>query len=154
MIFSEKKKKVFNKKIIFNTYTISWKHTIYLFKPYHICLYTSMAHCLLPVLCLFWYSIYCYKKYLDFHIMTCLFSKWVVNNYGKGGGRVRVEIWGVWNILENLNVFKVHGWRQWKCFGYSTWNMLSLILCHENVILCLRNLFMHSRGAMKIYHAL
>ncbi len=26
-------------------------------------------------------------KYLDFHIMTCLFSKWVVNNYGHGGMR-------------------------------------------------------------------
>ncbi len=85
-------------------------------RPSHICLYISMDHLhLLPVLSLFWYSIYCYKNYLDFRVMTCLFSKWVVNNYGQGGGHF--ETASVGNILENTNVFKVHGWKQWKCFG-------------------------------------
>ncbi len=48
--------------------------------------------------------------------MTCLFSKWGVNNYDQGRGGW-VEIGGLWNILENPTIFKVHWWRQWICFG-------------------------------------
>ncbi len=55
--FSVKNKKEFNKHIIFNTYTDSWKHNISCYALAH--LLTSIATCLLPVLCLFWYSIYC-----------------------------------------------------------------------------------------------
>ncbi len=81
---SVKNKKLFNNNILFNTYTISWKHTIYLVRPYHTCLYTSMVHCLLPVLCLFWYTFI--KNIWTATQMIRLFSKEGVNNYGQGGG--------------------------------------------------------------------
>ncbi len=112
--------------------------------PSHICLYTSMAHCLLSILV---FNILLLKIFgLPYN--DTLFSKWVLNNYGQGGGKW-VEIGGVWNILENPNVFKVHGWRQWKCFGIFYLKICSSILWHENVIGGLRNLFTYSRGAIK-----
>ncbi len=46
------------------------------------------------------------KKYLDFHIMACLFSKWVVNNYGQGGGRAETHP-GIFHYVDN-NCFLSH----------------------------------------------
>ncbi len=43
-----------------------------------------MVHCLLPVLCLFWYTFI--KNIWTATQMIRLFSKEGVNNYGQGGG--------------------------------------------------------------------
>ncbi len=39
--------------------------------------------------------------------MTCLFSQWVVSNYGQRGGQVEIGVYEI--FLENPTVFKVHG---------------------------------------------
>ncbi len=70
-------------------------------------------------------------KYLDFHIMTCLFSKRGCQPLWAERGAYLNR--GVWNILHNPKYFMILGWRQWNCLGYSTWHML-INIWHVNAI--------------------
>ncbi len=78
-------------------------------------------------------------------------------------GGVQVEIGGVWNIFEKPHVFKVHGSRQWKCFGifYLKYALINIIAwkCNRGFEKSFRsfergheNLLLIRGGSWNFYH--
>ncbi len=67
-------------------------------------------------------------KYLDFHIMTWLFSNGVVNNYGQEGGRVGWNRGCMKYFGENQIFLTFMGGGSENVLGYYTWNMLINIM--------------------------